>query len=54
MMRQVAKVAVGVVIAGISTAGLAADTADKRIAFSNNFAGNTFRQELSPSPAPIA
>jgi hypothetical protein len=37
MIRQVAKVALGVVIAGISTAGLAADTADKRIAFSNKF-----------------
>ena len=49
MIKQVGRVALGVGIAAISTAVLAADTADKRIAFSNNFAGNTFRQAMLES-----
>jgi ribose transport system substrate-binding protein len=46
---KIAALALGVVVAGISTATIAADTAEKRIAFSNNFAGNTFRQAMLDS-----
>jgi ribose transport system substrate-binding protein len=46
---KIAKLALGLLLAEVSTIAIAADTGDKRIAFSNNFAGNTFRQAMLQS-----
>ena len=45
-MRPIRSIALGTLALALGTAAASADTADKRIALSNNYAGNSWRQAM--------